>query len=174
MPSRSSANDPQLEYSEHPDDNTPLALVRRADGENGLFLRVDPTIQSDLYKGSTRRICNGDMLVLLDWDPIQGFLAVAPKAKNFMGYIRASHIEYVIYREIHYKLFHPDDDLWWQSEWNFDSSKCWVRVQETIADRRNWEDLVKHLNEIGVERETITDDLLAHWSDKATPMWHLS
>ena len=143
-----------------------MAHMRRADGQNGSLLRKDPSSMSDLLTNNHQRICNGDVLVLLDWRSTNGFFLVESDAKKVTGWIRASHIEFVQYRDVHYKLFDPVDELWWCSAWNFDTSECWVRVQQTIAERRNWSDLVQHLKEIGVESKMITDELLGHWSDK--------
>ena len=167
MPPAESAQDPQQEYDEHLDFNTPLALIKRADGKDGLRLRVDPTHESEMFRFDWQIIYNGEVLRLRNnWEANNGFLAVESEAAEIIGWIRASHIEYVQYRQINYKLFDPDDDRWWCSEWNFDSSKCWVRVQQTIVERRNWNDLVQHLTDIGVAGKKITDELLEHWSDK--------
>ena len=160
-----SAKGPHLEDGEHLDD-LPMAHIRSADGQNGSLLRKDPSSMSDLLTNNHQRICNGDVLVLLDWRSTNGFFLVESDAKKVTGWIRASHIEFVRFGEVDYKLFDPIDELWWCSSWNFDTSKCWIRLQETIAERRNWSDLVQHLNEIGVSSKMITDELLGHWSDK--------
>ena len=96
------ATDPPWEYSERLNDK-PLALVRRADGGNGLFLLLDPMRMSEMFNHISQRICNEEVLVLLKWEAINGFLAVESEALEFMGSIRASHIEYVQYREVHYR-----------------------------------------------------------------------
>ena len=50
--------------------------------------------------------------------------------------VRASHIEYVQYREVHYKLCDPVDEFWWCSAWNFDGSECWVKVKSAEVETR--------------------------------------
>ena len=143
-----------------------MAQIRCADGQSGSLLRQDPSSMSDLLTDNHQRICNGDVVVLLDWRSTNGFCLVETEDQKVTGWIRASHIEFVRFGEVDYKLFDPIDELWWSSSWNFNTRNCWVRVQEAIVERRNWSDVVQHLDEIGVSSKLITDEILEHWSDK--------